>query len=169
MVSARFSFNKEDIRNAFDLHFLANYPVRSKLMLISGVILVLIGLVLTVKPDIVTDLDYLKFVFFGIGLFYVLFYFYRKKVLVENALQSPSLEGEQLFTANENEVSFKTHKGVAGRPWDKLNKAVVSNESILLYFSDNQFFIVPKRIFNQKDAQAVESLAKKHIENFIQK
>lgn len=169
MISTRFSFTKEDIKNAFELHFLANFPIRSKLMLISGVGLMLTGLVLTIKPDIVTDLDYLKFVFFGIGLFYIAFYFYRKRVLENSALESPSLAGEQQLQVTETEVSFKTDKGIAGRPWDRLKKAVSNDKTLLLYFSDNQFFIIPKRTFNQADKAKLESLAKKNIEEYIQK
>jgi hypothetical protein len=169
MIQTRLSFTKEDIKNAFDLHYASNFPIRSKLMIISGIGLLLTGFLLTVKPDIVDGLPYLKFVFMGLGVFYIVFYFYRKKVLIDTAHESPSLAGEHLVTINEESVSYKNPDGVAMKKWSDFRKAVVNQDTILLYFSDNQFFILPRKLFNQTEIKNIQDLISKNIEDFVQK
>jgi hypothetical protein len=169
MISTKLSFSKDEIREAFDLHYAANYPIRSKLMIFSGIGLLLVGLWLTLQPDVVRDLPYLKFVFLGLGLFYIAFYFYRKKVLIDSAAESPSLAGEHFVKIDEEQVSYKNPDGIASKKWTNFRKAISNQNTYLLYFGDTQFFILPKKHFSQQDIKNLNELISKNIEEHIQK
>jgi hypothetical protein len=50
-------------------------------------------------------------------------------------------------TADEERVTLESEFGHSAIPWDKLHRAVVRPDMVLLYPSANQFFVVPERYF----------------------
>lgn len=70
-------YNRIDIEKAFDLHYSKQFPIRSKLLLVLGFFLILGSLALLFSKSAYAV--NLKWIFAALGLFYIGFYFFRKK------------------------------------------------------------------------------------------
>ena len=160
MDATKFTYSTEDYRSAFDLHYAHAYPVKSRLLLFIGIGLLLIGAILLITN--LQVLPYLKYIFLALGVFYLGFYVYRKKKIINNALKAPGLTGEHKLQIDSKGVLIEGEKGRSTQPWPKIIDIAESDATWLFYFNKDQFYIAPKRLYNQDGRAAIVSLIEKH-------
>lgn len=168
MVNQKIEFNTEDLKHAFELHYNSQYPIRSKFMLISGVVLLLLGVFFLIN-DPFENLPYVKYTLVGLGAFYIVFYFYRKNKLVDRAVKSFNFLGKYDLVVNKEYFGVKGAKGISYKKWQEYTHAAENNFCILLYFGETQFYIIPKRVFSQADLKILHEQMKLHISKIIKK
>lgn len=144
-------YTHSDLESAFNLHYAKKFPIRSKLLLILGVVLFIAGLGLFFVE--MPKLGSLKWLFFFMGLFYVGFYFYRKGSLIKMAMKNPTIKDMKKVAFNDQTIRFEGDGGFFEQEWSKFNEAFEDDKSILMYMSKHNFFIIPKRLMN-KEQQA---------------
>ncbi|MGB1248609.1 MAG: hypothetical protein ACPG4Z_06965 [Chitinophagales bacterium] len=162
MITVETEFTREDIKNAIELHYNHKFPIKSKLMLIVGFLMVVAGLSMTFMGWPVEQ-PYLKFLFVGIGIFYIGYYFYRKKQMLDRAAKNSSLVAKHKISVSENSVSFLGEKGKSEKKWAEIEDKAVDEKTILLYFTVDQFYILPKRMYNADELKTVEDTIAKNM------
>lgn len=155
MNAISFNYSQEDVKRAFDLHFLRKFPIRSRLMLILGVLVLGASLVLFVVP--MESYPNMKWVFLLMGVFYIGFYFYRKRVMVNLAMKNPTIKDMNSMTLSEATIKFAGEKGESDIPWSAFKDSLEDEYSFLLYLSKQNFFILPKKHFTEDQLSLIRS------------
>lgn len=155
MISKKLLYTAEDIGQAFDLHYANKFPIRSRLILLFGVLLLLIFFILFFIPtspnNIPGNVPKYQWLFLALGVFYILFYFYRKKSIVKLALRNPTLKDMETIELHEHFIRLKGKNGESNVPYVDFKEVGEDDNSLLLYFTKNNFLIIPKRIFNSQE------------------
>lgn len=148
MNTFNLNYTKADLEAAFNLHYAKKYPVRSKLLLILGLLLFVGGIALffVQMPKLVN----LKWLFFFMGLFYVGFYFYRKSSLIKLAMKNPTIKDMKKISFSDKSIRFEGDAGFFEQEWDKFIEAYQDENSILLYLNKHNFFIIPKHVMTKE-------------------
>ena len=155
MNSIPVAYTKADVFKAFDLHFAKKFPIRSRLMLILGVPILAASLVLFLVS--LEAYPKLKWIFLLMGIFYIGFYFYRKRVMVNLAMKNPTIAKMGAMKIAKNHIRFSGDKGYNDQPWSSFIDCIEDNDSMLLYLSKQNFFILPKRCFSPEDLASVRA------------
>jgi cation transport ATPase len=158
MKTLDLSYTKEDIEKAFDLHYNKQFPFRSKLLLILGVILLLTAFVFVFVH--VGAFPSMKWIFALMGIFYIGFYFYRKRTMVNLAMKNPTIRDMCKIELTEAHIRFSGEKGYSVQEWDKFNEIHSDEFSTLLYLSKHNFFILPSRCLEAMDKSFIEGRIK---------
>lgn len=148
MTEIPISYTAEDIENAFDLHYAKKFPIRSRLVLFLGIILLLAALVLLFVPN--PAFPKLKWLLLFVGFFYVGFYWYRKRTMVKMAMNNPTIARMKALNFNHNNLFLIGDAGQSEWQWNDFVEAIVNENVALLYLSPHNFFILPKRFFTNE-------------------
>ncbi len=146
MITIPFKYTKDDISKAFDLHYLKKFPVRSKLMLITGLALLFFSIFLFfIKNEAIGNLKWMLLV---LSIIYLGFYSFRKKSLVKIAMRNKTIVDIKEITFNNVEITFKGEKGYSTQQWGEFEDIAQDDYTTLFYLSKYNFFIVPMRILD---------------------
>lgn len=157
-MKSNISFSKESLTEAFKLHYNKKHPIRSRLMLIVGLILIATGF-LFVGINFPKNLPLLKHIITLVGLAYVLLFFYRRKKLFERASNQKTFQGEFTFELNKKGLSFGKKEGVSKCAWNKITDVVQDENSILFYFGKDKFYILPlKELSTEQNEDANQQI-----------
>lgn len=151
-------YKRSDIEKAFDLHYNKQFPVRSKLLLVLGFILIVASFVL-----LVSNFAYasnLKWIFALLGAFYIGFYFYRKKTMVNLAMKNPTISNMKKAELTENEIVFIGSNGYSKQEWGFFKQMFIDEFSLLLYLDKHFFFIIPISALSQEQLSFIQSKIK---------
>lgn len=163
MFTKSFSYTNTDIEQAFNLHYAKKYPIRSKLLLIIGVLLLIVFLMLFLIKSLSTALPQFKWLFLLMGLFYIAFYFYRKKSIVKRAMLNPTISQMESITVKKDGIQLKGKNGEGNVAYNSIAELEEDENSLLLYFTKSNFLMFPKRLFTVAELSELKSNAKKHI------
>lgn len=148
------TYTKEDVEKAFNLHYNKQFPFRSKLLLILGVILLLTAFVFVfINQDIFPSM---KWVFALMGIFYIGFYFYRKRTMVNLAMKNPTIKDMRKVELKESHIRFSGEKGYSEQEWSNFIEIHADEFSTLLYLSKHNFFILPSRCFDETASRFIQ-------------
>lgn len=148
MFTKSFTYTYTDIERAFNLHYAKKHPFRSKLLLILGVFLLVAFIVLSFLRGISAELPQLKWLTLVVALFYIGFYFFRKKSIVKRAMLNPTLNQMESITIKPDGLVLKGKNGEGNVAYSSISDTEEDEYSFLLYFTANNFLILPKRLIN---------------------
>ncbi|MCB9226657.1 MAG: YcxB family protein [Chitinophagales bacterium] len=161
MFTKNFSYTHADIEQAFNLHYAKKYPIRSKLLLILGVLLLVLFLVFFVAKSMSSTLPQLKWLLLVMGLFYIGFYFFRKKSIVKRAMLNPTINQMESISINKEVLKLKGKNGEGDIAFSTITETEEDENSFLLYFTTSNFLIIPKRLLNAQELNELKSYLKK--------
>ncbi len=144
-------YSEEDIKKAFDLHYAKQFPLRSKLLLLLGSVLLITSIYFFINPS--EKLPIMNWLFALMGFFYIGFYFYRKRSMVKLAMKNPTIRDMRKIILTEDHIRFEGEKGFAEQKWNNFNEYFDNEDAILLYLTKHNFFILSKR-FLSKESEA---------------
>lgn len=153
------NFSKEDLKNAFKLHYNSMYPIRSRLMLFVGLLLWLVGMFLIFK-SYPKEYPFLKYLIALSGVFYVAMYYYRRKKLFERASNQSSFKGSFTFEVNKKGIVFGKDNKVSECSWSDITGIIKDEKTILFYFGKDKFYILPLSTLDTVQKSAMIELVK---------
>lgn len=148
MTEARIKYTPENLQLAFITHTGKVFPVRGRILLFSGILLIWTGLILllinltqSVKPG---------FVFYIIaGLVFIIVHYYITRNLGRQAFNKLKDRAaiEYHLSFDENGFRIKARETAQEYQWKQVEKAVVNNKLIMLYVTKHTFyFLLPENI-----------------------
>lgn len=160
-MKANIGFSKKDISKAFELHYNTKHPIKSRLMLLTGVAILLLGFIMFYlnfpeRPEFLKHLIVLS------GFGYIILYFYRRKKLFERASKLKTFEGQFTFDVNNKGISFGKESKASKCLWEDIRDVVKDEYSILFYFGIGKFYILPLEQLNATQRIDVNEMIKKH-------
>jgi hypothetical protein len=102
----------------------------------------------------------MKWVFALMGIFYIGFYFYRKRTMVNLALKNPTIKDIRKVELKEAHIRFSGEKGYSEQEWSNFKEIHSDQFSTLLYFSKHNFFILPARCLNETITEFIQEKIK---------
>lgn len=154
------AFNNEGLTKAFKLHYNTKFPIKSRMMLIFGVTILIVGLVFffTGFPK---NPEYLKHLIVLAGLVYIGLYFYRKNQLFKRAAAQKTFQGRFTFELNNIGLTFGKDDKVSKCNWKQIEDIIQDEDNILFYFGKDKFYILPlEKLSKEKQAEIKEIIKK---------
>lgn len=160
-MKANISFSKESLTEAFKLHYNTKFPVRSRMMLVFGVLTLLLGLVFffTGFPK---NPEYLKHIVVLAGFSYIGLYFYRRSQLFKRAAAQKTFQGEFTFELNNKGIAFGQNDRISRCEWEKIEEVIQDEQNILFYFGKDKFYILPLEKLNAEQKTKTQEIINKH-------
>jgi hypothetical protein len=157
-VEVTIQFTPEDLQLAYKLHFLKMNPFRSRLVLILGVLLVLLGFLLVFLQSIAGMITWISWFFVVYGILIVVYYYWRISRMGKAGFKK-LIEFHHPFTfsfTNEGVKSIgKTAK--SDNTWEHYQVALVRPEIILLYPNKLRFVLLPKKYFTDEEFEQLRT------------
>lgn len=76
------------------------------------------------------------------------------------AMKNPTIADMASMTISTNQIKFAGEKGFSEQPWTNFKETIEDDDSLLLYLSKQNFFIIPKRYFSKEDVDLIRTSIK---------
>ena len=162
-INIQFTYSAENLQAANKLHYKKNFPVRGRILLWFGILLIWTGVLFMMMKGIEGhELMIYTFIAYGVLVIGVHFYImntlgkrlfkkHRNNLLpIDIEITEHSIQ----LTANENRAKVK---------WNEILKATMNENIVLLYISKMSFYIFPKENFNGNEFEQFTSLVKEKV------
>jgi hypothetical protein len=163
-VKVTIQYTAEDLQKAYNLHFKKMHPFRSKLVLILGGLLVLLGVFLAVLQSISGVITWMSWFFVIYGMLVVFYYFWKYNRMGKTAFRKLT-EFHYPFTFTITEEGIQTvGKNVESKnSWEHYQSALVTQHFVILYPNKLRFVLLPKKYFSDEDFALLSGLVKEKI------
>lgn len=160
-MRADIRFSKEGLTEAFKLHYNTKYPLKSRMMLIFGLLTLVLGLVFFIL-DFPKNPPLLKHIIVLAGLVYIGLYFYRRNQLYKRAASQKTFQGNFTFQLNEKGIAFGQNERVSRCEWNKIEALIEDESNILFYFGKDKFYILPLLGLNSAQKALTKEIINTH-------
>ncbi len=162
-INIQFTYSAENLQAANKLHYKKNYPVRGRILLWFGILLIWTGVLFMMMKGIEGH-ELMIYTFIAYGVLVIGIHFYIMNTLGKrlfkkhkNHVLPIDIEITDQFiqlTANENRAKVK---------WNEILKATMNENIVLLYISKMSFYIFPKENFKGNEFELFTSLVKEKV------
>ncbi len=143
MIKAKLTYSVENLQKAFSTHTNKVFPIRGRILLYLGLLLLWTGLVLLlinytqqVKP---------AYVFYILaGLIFIAVHFFTTKNLGKQAYKQLKNRAalEYNFSFSDNGFDIEAENSKQHYDWSAITKAVIHKDLVMLYVSKQTFYFV---------------------------
>jgi hypothetical protein len=167
-ISLTILYTARDLQKGYLLHLRKIRPFRSRLILILGIVLVVIGLLLFLlnwyKPDTDFLSLFLRWFFVTYGIVVVGFYFWSMHTIGKRMFKKmPDFQHPYTYTITEQGIVTKGKEILSVVEWGHFKKYVADDEMILLYPNELRFHLFPKKYFSGDDYALFKDWVEKRV------
>lgn len=163
-IHVTIQYTANDLHKAYSLHLKKNYPFRSKLVLILGGLLVLLGILLAVLQSISRMITWLSWFFVVYGLLVVIYYFWKYSRMGKIAYKKlTDFHYPFTFTINNEGIHSFGKNIESTNTWEHYQSALITHNFIILYPNKLRFVVFPKKYFSEFDFNQLSDLVKEKI------
>ena len=165
-ITVDIKYSSEDLQKSYELHYKVFYPIMSKLVLILGILLSFIGLLLLFINHFSYDTNssWLGWFYIVLGGLAVAYHFWKIKTMGKKMFnRMPDFQAPHKMIINDSGINAKSTTVSSEAKWEHYQKAVLSNEMILLYINPFRFNIFPKKNFKENDFEKLKGTVKARI------
>jgi len=151
-IEVTIQFTAEDLQEAYKLHLIKMNPFRSRLLLILGIILVLLGGMLVFLQSMVGMINWMSWFFIVYGIIIVLYHFWRLKRMGRSAFKK-LIEFHYPFTFSftTDGVHSDGKTARSDNSWMHYQWAIMTSNMILLYPNKLRFIMLPRKYFSTEE------------------
>jgi len=157
-IRVTIQYTAEDLQSAYALHLKKTNPFRSRIILILGGIIVLLGCLLITLQIITRSVNWVSWLFLVYGAIIIFYYFWKLNRMGKTALKK-LVEFHYPFTFTITDEGIQTTgKNVSSEnKWEHYQSAFIVPQMIILYPNKLRFVLFPKKYFtDQEFAQLTE-------------
>jgi hypothetical protein len=163
-------YTPEDLQRGYTLHMQKRKPVRSRLLLILGAALILIGFILMalnyLRPDDGFFFLFLRWLFISYGIAVVLFYFWSVRNIGKRIFKKlPDFAFPFTYHITETGISAKGKNIESMVEWGHYRYFVIADDFVLLYPNDLRFYLFPKKYFSGNDFETFVKLIRDKVDS----
>ena len=162
--SININYNYSDLQIAYNLHFKKLYPIKSRLLLLFGALLVIIGLLLCFLDNHLEKSILLGVLYSILGIITICYYYWMYKTMRKRMFKKmPDFSNEYHYDFSNEGINIKSKTIDSDVKWDYYKSALISNDIILLYPNKLRFNLFPKQNFSQEQYDWLISIIKSNI------
>ena len=165
--SININYNYSDLQIAYNFHFKKLYPIKSRLLLLFGALLVIIGLLLCFLDNHLEKSILLGVLYSILGIITICYYYWMYKTMGKRMFKKmPDFSNEYHYDFSNEGINIKSKTIDSDVKWDYYKSALISNDIILLYPNKLRFNLFPKQNFSQEQYDWLISIIKSKIEDY---
>ena len=165
--SININYNYSDLQIAYNLHFKKLYPIKSRLLLLFGALLVIIGLLLCFLDNHLEKSILLGVLYTILGIITICYYYWMYKTMGKRMFKKmPDFSNEYHYDFSNEGINIKSKTIDSDVKWDYYKSALISNDIILLYPNKLRFNLFPKQNFSQEQYDWLISIIKSKIKDY---
>jgi hypothetical protein len=172
-IKVRIQYTEEDLQKAYESHFFSYHPVRTRILLIMGVLCFASALLLVIIAQVQNQgqgVSFgLSFLIYGAGM--ILYYIRKISRMGKNIFkQVPEFGAPFSFYISSGNVHTSTAKGTyAERSWSSFSKALITKDMVLLYLNQINFLMFPSVHFTPSEFEKLEDMVRNKVSNVMEK
>jgi len=148
-------FTSEDLHLAYTTHFRKMYPVRSRLLLIVGLLSFLVGAMLLTFQLFSARHDYTNWAswfLLGYGLIIALLYFYNlQRIGKRMYAKMPDFKNPFHYKFTSENIEVNAENVDSNNNWEYYQSALISSNVIMIYPNKFRFSLFPKKYFSEEE------------------
>ncbi len=157
-------YTPEDLQLGYSLHLKKMYLFRSKLLLLFGVAIILLGFILVILQSIISQINWFSWGFIIYGIFILLFYKWKFSIMGKSAFKKlTNFHYPFEFTISEDKVMTVGKSTTSESKWEHYQLAIVTEKIILLYPNKLIFVILPKQYFSDAEFSTLVKWVKEKV------
>ena len=153
-------FTPGDLQLAYSTHFRKAYPIRSRLLLIVGVISFIIGLILLVFQFYAGGMNYTNWAAWFLlcyGVVIAVLYFYNLRNIGKRMYSKmPDFKNPFNYIFTPDSIQVKSENVNSTNNWEYYQSALISPEVIMIYPNKFRFSLFPKKYFTEEEYQTLK-------------
>lgn len=162
-IRKKIQFTARDLQKGYQAHLLKFHPFRTWWPIVTGGILLVIGLLLNVlDPKHQYEGSSLFCIIYGIFLT-SLGYYRIRSVGKRLYRKMEDYQKPVLFTFREEQIRIKTATQNASVTWDHFVKALITKDMVLLYPNEVSFYVFHRNHFTSGENDSFRSLVKRKV------
>jgi len=163
-IKVTIQYGPEDLQNAYALHFRKLYPVRSRLVLILGAILVFFGILLVVMQSLTGLISWMSWAFLLYGILVVAYYYWRFSRMGKVAFKKlVNFHFPFTFTITPEGVDTVGKNVSSNNIWKYYQIAIITEQIIILYPNKLNLVLLPKKYFSEEEFSQLTDLVRKNV------
>jgi hypothetical protein len=172
-IKVQIQYTEDDFQRAYETHLFVNHPIRTRLLLIIGILSVfysILLLVLSIVKETTFSITFgASFLLYGIGM--VVYYKWKINRMGKTIFkQLEAFKSPMTFTISDDQVHTATTSGTsANRSWSSFSKALITPDMLLLYPNPINFLLFPATHFSPAEFESVKNLVRKKIGVIVEK
>ncbi len=152
-------YTPEDLQKSYQIHFNKMYPIRSKMVLILGILLVVLGILLallehTGSRSLLLGTSYIFLGFIAVG-----FYFWNRATIGKRMFKKlPDFSYPYIYTIGDEGLLVTSKNITTEVKWAHFWKAVICTDMILIYPNKFRYNLFPKKYFTPEQFEQLTKL-----------
>jgi hypothetical protein len=151
-IKVTIQYGPEDLQSAYALHFRKLYPVRSRMVLILGTILVFFGILLVVLQSLTGLISWMPWAFLLYGILVIAYYYWRYGRMGKTAFKKlVNFHYPFTFTISPEGLNTVGKNVSSNNNWNYYQIAIVTDRMIILYPNKLNLVMLPKKYFSDEE------------------
>lgn len=168
MIKVEITYAAQDMQESFDLHYKKMFPYRSKILIFLGYVFIVGGLLILIVNSYHNTFNFFPFISIAYGILIFFLHYWRYKNIGKRLFKK-MLEFRFPFQYefSEEGVKIEGYNISTKVKWNYFQKAIVSDNLILLFPNRFRFNFFPRKYFSETDYVLLSNLVKKNIKDCL--
>ena len=170
-INVDIKYTPVDLQKSYELHYNVYYPVRSKLLLILGILLAVVGLLLICLSNMLDQNDgWLGKLYMVLGVLAILYHFWKISTMGKKMFDKmPDFQLPYQVTINSSGICIKSTTVSSEVAWEHYTEAVVTANMILVYTNPFKFNIFRKTAFTDEQFERLSAVVIERVKSVKRK
>jgi len=157
-INVEIQYTPEDLQIGYTLHFKKLYPIRSKMLIVFGVLLIVLGVLMIVLKSVFNNANWLPVFYIVFGATTTIYHFWQYGTMGKRIYKKlPDFQQPFDYTISDDGIATKSTSMSSDVKWDHYKKAVITDDILLLYPNKFRFNLFPKRFFKENDFELLKN------------
>jgi len=151
-INVNITYTADDLQKSYTLHFKKIYPIKSKLLIVFGVLIIALGIVMLSLKDIFNETGWLAYFYVIFGMFAIIYHFWQYATIGRRMFKKlPDFRHAFHYVISDEGIQTASATASSDVKWEHYKMAVITDDLILLYPNKLRYNLFPKRFFSERD------------------
>lgn len=163
-IEIEITYTADDLQKSYKAHFNKQYPIRSKLVLFMGILLIILGLLLVAIENATSKSNWLGISYSGLGAIAIIYYLWNSNTLGKRMYNKmPDFKLPYHYKITSEGINITNKSISTDVKWDHFWNSLITDDMILIYPNKYRYNLFPKRYFTDEQFQQLAKLIKENV------
>lgn len=165
-IDIEITYTADDLQKSYKAHFNRQYPIRSKLVLILGILLIILGILLIAIENATNKSEILGISYAGLGVASILYFFWNSNTLGKRMYKKmPDFRLPYHYKITTESILITNKNITTEVKWEHFTNSLITDDMILIYPNKFRYNLFPKRYFTDEQFVKLVSLIRENVPN----
>jgi hypothetical protein len=146
------NYTADDLQRSYTMHFKKLYPVKSKLLIIFGILIIGLGTTMLFLKGVFVDSESLAWFYVVFGFIAIAYYFWQYGTIGRRMFKKlPDFHSPFHYEISDQGIKTTSKTIDSDVKWDHYKRAIITDDMVLLYPNNLRYNLFPKRFFSGND------------------